>query len=341
MKVLSAKKQRALFALLLVLALATIYLASQPGPTRDTILSPLAKKQVKKQPDCQPRLAQYSFTKLAQRKYSGSQISLERIIKKEKGYVSWLFSYSSDGKRVTGMANIPKRQGKLPVVIMLRGYADKEIYFTGLGTRKAAGVFAENGFITLAPDFLGFGGSNSESSDILEARFTRPITVLNLIASVKSLPQADPGQIFLWGHSNGGQIALSVLEISQKIYPTTLWAPVTKSFPQSILQYIDPQNISPASQKVIKRIEQFEKCYKPELYSVTNFINQIKAPLQIHQGGKDRWVLAKDQENFVEKLKLANQNISYYFYPNADHNLKPNWDTVVQRNLKFFKKYLR
>src|SRR4030043_219471 len=99
------------------------------------------------------------------------------------------FVPNQNGQKVTGMANLPKRQGKLPVIVMLRGYADDEIYFTGLGTRKSAGVFAENGFLTLAPDFLGFGGSETCSADILEARFERPVTVLNLLASIKNLPQ--------------------------------------------------------------------------------------------------------------------------------------------------------
>lgn len=314
-------------------------LASTLPFSKKALLSPLASKKTSSSKECLPHLAKYSFNRLAKRQYYPSTIKLERVIKKEKDYTSWLFSYRSDGKRVTGMANIPKRKGRLPVIVMIRGYVDKQIYFTGLGTRKAAGFFAQNGFLTLAPDFLGFGGSDQESPDILEARFTRPITILNLLASIKTLSQADPKRIFLWGHSNGGQIALSVLEISQKDYPTTLWAPVTKPFPQSILQYIDFENITPESQKVIDAISQFEKCHDPKLYSITTFLDKIKAPLQIHQGGKDAWVKYQDQEIFVQKLKAAQRKINYYFYPDADHNLKQNWDTVVQKDLEFFKSF--
>lgn len=236
------------------------------------------------------------------------------------------------------MANIPHSKGKHPVIIMLRGYADKEIYFTGLGTRKAAGVFAQNGFLTLAPDFLGFGDSDSESADILEARFTRPVTVLNLIASVATLPQADPTQIFLWGHSNGGQIALSVLEISGKPYPTTLWAPVTTPFPQSILQYLDLDNLTPESKKVVQALEDFTATHSPEEFSITNplFLEKITAPLQLHQGERDPLIDARQQREFVAQLKKMGKKIIAYFYPQADHNLKPNWDEVVKKDIIFF-----
>src|SRR4030042_1176882 len=194
-----------IFAILYLILLGVLFLVPNQNGQKG-LLSPLSQNFLKQS---RP-LEKYSFESLRGREYQGSEIKLEKVIKEEEKYTSWLFSFLSDGQKVTGMANLPKRQGKLPVIVMLRGYADDEIYFTGLGTRKAAGVFAGNGFFTLAPDFLGFGGLGTSSADILEARFERPITALNLIASIKSLPEANPDKIFLWGHSNGGQIALSV-----------------------------------------------------------------------------------------------------------------------------------
>ena len=287
-------------------------------------------------------LDKYNFENLSQRQYQGSKIKLENVIKEEEKFTSWLFSFQSDGKKVTGMANIPLRlrsgQAKFPVVVMLRGYADEEIYFTGLGTRKAAGVFAENGFITLAPDFLGFGGSDTSSADILEARFERPITVLNLLASIKNLPQADPNKIFLWAHSNGGQIALSALEISQKPIPTTLWAPVTKGFPESVLQYMgemDDQGL-----KVREAVDDFLTLYDPKNYSIDNYFADIKAPLQVHQGTADEYIHTEWTDSFVKTLKDLGKSVVYYKYPRNDHNLSRDWDLVVQRDLEFFKKNL-
>ena len=46
---------------------------------------------------------------------------------------------------------------------------------------------ARNGYITVSLDFLGFGLSDGESKDILEARFEKPISVMDLIESVKKM----------------------------------------------------------------------------------------------------------------------------------------------------------
>ena len=322
-----------LFALLcLALIGALFFLPGQSG--QKSFVSPLGSGFFN-----QPKpLEKYSFENLRKREYQGSEIKLEKIIKEEEKYISWLFSFQTDGKKVTGMANIPKKTGKLPVVVMIRGYADDQVYFTGLGTRKGAGVFAENGFITLAPDFLGFGGSDTSSADILEARFERPITVLNLLASVKNLPQADPNKIFLWAHSNGGQITLSVLEISQKPIPTVLWAPVTKGFPESVLQYMgemDDQGL-----KVKKAIDDFISLYDSKYYSIDQYWGDIQASLQVHQGTADEYIHTDWTDSFVQILKDLGKNVAYYKYPRNDHNLSRDWNLVVQRDLQFFKKFL-
>jgi len=301
------------------------------------LLSPLIGSSLTEKPKNTGPLAKYNFDNLSKEVFPGSEIELKKIIKKERNYTSWLFSYQTEGKTVSGMANIPKDNGPFPVIVMVRGWADQEIYFTGLGTRKAAGVFADNGFITLAPDFLGFGVSDQSSADILEARFERPVTVLSLIASIKYLKSADPEKIFLWGHSNGGQIALSVLEITNKAYPTTLWAPVTQSFPESILTYIDPSQVSTDSQKVIDSVDSFKKEYDPALYSITSFLDRIKAPIQIHQGGADPLVPKEWQEKIISELEKSGNKPAYFYYPKSDHNLKEDWDLVVERDLKFFR----
>jgi len=319
-----------LFALLYLALLGILFFV----PGQKSLISPLGSNFFNR-----PKpLEKYSFENLRKREYQGSEIKLEKVIKEEERYTSWLFSFQSDGKKVTGMLNIPKKLGKLPVVLMIRGYADEEIYFTGLGTRKGAGVFAENGFITLAPDFLGFGGSDTSSADILEARFERPITVLNLLASIKSLPQADQDKIFLWTHSNGGQIALSVLEISQKSIPTVLWAPVTKAFPESVLQYMgemDDQGL-----KVKKAIDDFLSLYESKYFSIDQYWSDIKAPLQVHQGTADEYIDTEWTDSFVKTLKDLGKSVVYYKYSRNDHNLSRDWDLVVARDLEFFRKNL-
>jgi len=301
------------------------------------LISPLGKTEEKER-----IYDRYSFEALAGQDFSGTVIKQERVIKEEEGFTSWLFSYLVEGKKVSGMLNLPVGGGPFPVVVMLRGYADEEIYFTGLGTRKAAGVFAQNGFVTLAPDFLGFGESDQASGDILEVRFHKPVEVLALLAGLSSLPQADLAKVFLWGHSNGGQIALSVLEISANDYPTSLWAPVTKGFPESVLTYIQDPSVaeSEGGRKVMAAIESFLADYDPAKYSVDNYWGRIKAPLQVQQGLADELVEVGWSDDFVKRMEAEGARVKYYRYPGNDHNLSRDWETVVERDLAFFKSFL-
>ncbi len=286
------------------------------------IISPLGSPyQVEKEKP----LEKYSFENLKKRGGKGSEIKVE---------TDHFFSYTSENRKITGLVNIPQGSGNFPVIVMLRGYIDKEIYQTGMGTQRASEFFAEHGFLTLAPDFLGYGGSDMPPDNVWEERFLKSVAVLDLIASVKSLPQADPTKIRLWGHSNGGMIALSVLEISQENYPTTLWAPVSQFFPYDILYYTD--EFDDKGKALRQSLAEFEKDYDINKYSFDEHLDWIQAPILIHQGTEDESIPVKWSDNLVARLKKLEKEVDYYLYPGADHNLKGAWQTVVQRDLQFF-----
>lgn len=298
-----------------------------PKTPEDTIV------QIKPRP-----LDKYTFESLSKRKPQGSEVTIEETIDEKINFTSYLFSITSEGKKVTGQLNVPEGTGPFPIVVMFRGYVDQEIYETGIGTKKAAEVFANNGFITIAPDFLGYGRSDVQSEDIMEARFQTYTTALDLIESVKSLSQWNQKDLFIWGHSNGGQIALTVLEITGWEYPTTLWAPVSKPFPYSVLYYTDE---SEDRGKFLRReIAKFEETYDPDLYSIDKYYDRIASPLQIHQGTADDAVPTTWSEDLVEKLEELEVDVTYYVYPGAEHNMTPSWDLVVGRDILFFRKNL-
>ncbi|KUK83098.1 MAG: Peptidase [Microgenomates bacterium 39_6] len=283
----------------------------------------------------------FTFEALAKREYRGSQIEIgETLDNEDEGYSAQLFSFYSDGKKVTGQINFPltEKSNKLPVIVLLRGWANQETYRTGSGTEKAAAVFAQNGYITLAPDFLGYGGSDNPENDVWWERFNNPVVVLNLLASIKTLPQADPERVGIWAHSNGGQIALSALAISQLKIPTTLWAPVTKPFPYSILYFTD--TFEDEGQALRAEICRLEKDYNVADYSLTNYLDRIKAPLQIHQGTADKSVPVSWSDELVEKLDKLKIDYQYSKHYGADHNLVGAWNEAIEQDLEFFEKEL-
>lgn len=317
------------------------------------------REKIKERP-----LLKYTFESLRKYKFKTSAIILGEILEEKENYISQLFYYNirdaingeNRGKKVSGLINVPKKEGVYPVVIMMRGFVPKEIYSTGIGTKRAGEVFVQNGFITLAPDFLGYGQSDNPSSDSIEERFQTYTASLTLLSSLGNLntaldarlpsPEttayngqerimADPSKVGIWGHSNGGQIALSVLEITGRNYPTVLWAPVSKPFPYSVLYYTD--EFDDRGKALRKAIADFENDYNIDLYSLTNFYSWINAPIQVHQGTADDAVPFKWSDQLVADLTKLGKDVVYFTYPSADHNLLPGWETAIERSLNFYK----
>ncbi len=307
------------------------------------IVSPLVTSFKKNLPSPETdQYSQYSFEILAQKIFEPGVIKVGPATRKEKNFTTHVFTYQSDGKTISGMINVPAGQGKFPVIVLLRGYADQKTYHIGLGTERSANSLAEHGFLTLAPDFLGYGNSDFEDQNILLVRFYRPVEVLNLLASLASLPQADSGKIGLWGHSNGGQIALSILEITGKPYPTSLWAPVSLGFPESVTVYLGEQE--EVGNPVKERVEEFLKDNDPKKFSIAEYFHQIKAPFAVHQGAADELIKVEWTRSLVERLKKQGLAVDFFLYPRENHNFnlyQSTGDLLRQRDLDFFNKYLK
>lgn len=306
------------------------------GPRQSvSVLSPVT--QVVERP-----LDKYTIEALSRRQGRAGTITLDEAVATASGFTAWTFHYASDGKKVTGLAHIPagiSETEKAPVIVQFRGYVERSAYSPGIGTKKSAEVFARNGYISLAPDFLGYGGSDNPENDVFEERFQTYLAAVDLLASVRSLSLADASRIGIWAHSNGGQVALTVLEITQRKYPTVLWAPVTRPFPYSILYYTD--EAEDKGKALRKKLADFERDYDSDLYAMTNYLDRISAPLQVHQGTADDAVPVRWNDEFVADLKKRNITIGYFLYPGADHNLQPSWNTVIARDIEFFARYLK
>lgn len=315
---------------------------------KEKIISPLGKAPKEKP------LEKYTFENLRKTSFPASVITLGKESVKDDSFIAqtFYFSVQNSGKiyKVSGDLHVPTKSGTYPVIVMNRGFVPKESFVTGIGTKRAAEVFSTNGFITLAPDFLGYGESDNPSNSSIEERFQTYMTTLTLLSSLKNLNEglsasysgeikADVARIGLWGHSNGGHIALSILSITGKNYPTVLWAPVGKPFPYSILYFTD--EFDDNGKALRKVVADFEDDYDIEKYSPTNYYHWIQAPLQIHQGDADDAVPIRWSNQLVTTLKNFDKDVEYFLYPGADHNLLGGWSLAVGRSMEFYKKHLQ
>ncbi|OGG01505.1 hypothetical protein A2Z33_00500 [Candidatus Gottesmanbacteria bacterium RBG_16_52_11] len=120
-------------------------------------------------------------------------------------------------------------------------------------------------------------------------------------------------------------------------YPVTLWAPVTKPFPYSVLYYTDD---APDGGRYLRReLARLETIQDAGALSFTGYLDRLSGPLILHQGSEDDAVPQRWNDDFVFKLKEMDKDIKYYVYPGADHNMNGAWDTVVTRDLEFFRSF--
>lgn len=291
-------------------------------------------------------LEKYTIENLSKTDIKSVKVTIGKTLQETERYTSNEFEFKFDptlqyknenkNKKVTGLINMPIKSSLSPMVLLIRGYVDQSIYTTGTGSKRVGEYLAENGYITVAPDFLGYAGSDQESGNIFETRFQTYTTVLTLLKSVNqdNFPQWDGKNIFIWAHSNGGQIALTTLEISKVKYPTVLWAPVTKPFPYSILYYTD-ESID-GGKYIRKELSKFEENYDVDKYSLTKYLDKIEAPIQFHIGTNDDAIPLEWSDGFVKQMKSLNKEILYYKHQGADHNMNPLWNDAIKQTLEFY-----
>ncbi len=302
-------------------------------------------------------LRKYAMDELVKRTPVGSDFSIQKLsdmaefeAPSEQTFIERTFSFETDGRRVSGRLSAPSVSGTYPVIIMIRGYVDQESYETGIGTARTANYFAEQGYVTLAPDFLGYGASD-ESLGGLEDRFLTYTTVMDLISLMPNLnavfeasdiaqTKVDPEQIGIWAHSNGGQIAMTVLATVGADYPTVLWAPVSKAFPYSVLYYSDE---APDEGKALRKlIADFELDYDINKYSFTQYLDRIKAPIRIHQGTADESIPVSWTNLITTKLQDANVDVETFYYDGEDHNFNQgSWERAAGASEEFYRTKLR
>lgn len=330
-------------------------------------------------------LLKYSITEVSKYPFQASPIQVIKELPSTSTFKSYLVSFQTMNKTMTGVLNVPvgiDTTAQPAVILLIRGYVPLASYTSGTGTKNAANYFADNGFITISPDFFGYGASDPEFSDEWEARFAKPIQIVELLQSIKThgvpldgtaFQQVPTDSIGIWAHSNGGQIALTALEILKTPIPTTLWAPVTAPFPYSVLFYSDEE--ADEGKAARAWIQLFEEKYDSFDFSLTKHLENLTGPLQLHHGVNDEAAPVAWSDEFVEKIEQENERrgevteaalensattsatataataavlievlpieLEYFRYPTADHNLQPSWSTAIQRDLTFFRKELR
>ncbi|MDR2767832.1 MAG: alpha/beta fold hydrolase [Treponema sp.] len=299
-------------------------------------------------------LTDLSLKKLQSYPYRASPLLITSLASQTGEYYAYNFSYTSMGLTVTGRFGLPRREsGALKgIILMLRGHQHPQGYYTGKGTEYPARRYMQNGYAVIAPDFFGYAGSSPAPSPEEAHQLYSTINAVELYLSLASpsfsyaasVPAADRAvlpsafkKIVMWGHSNGGQVALHLLEVTGKPIPTVLWAPVSLDFPDSVAHY---------QKNRAAWVEAFKKNYPAADYSLRNYLGAIApgTPILLEQGTKDLAVPKAWSDALSAAIGAENNSrqarekiiLDYKVYTGANHNLSPFWDTALPADVRFW-----
>ena len=322
-------------------ATATASATATAAPTATMAPTIMATPTAPPTPTADPwaAYAPYTIEGLRARDYGAGQIEIVRVMEETPAFTRYLFAYPSDGLRITGMLNRPKGDGPFPIVILNHGYYPLDVYQTGNGTQLAADYLAARGFLTLSPDFR----SHADSDDAPNLfRAGHVIDVLNLIPLARRLPEARPGKIGMWGHSNGGAITAKAMVVSGEIGAAVIYAPASSNIVEDYWFRVERARSRGAD---IDRVDwPVVPEEAPDLYqrlSPLHYLHYVEAPVLIHYGTADEVVPLKWPDDLRAGLEAAGKQVTMELYEGQPHSFHgaPN-QLYLERTAAFLTRHL-
>lgn len=316
-----------------------------PSPT-DTAMPPSptptpARPTVTSSPSPTPDpLARFYIETLQERSYGDAgEITVGTVLAETDAYTRYSISYPSDDLTISGYMNVPNGDGPFPVIVLNHGYYDPGIYQTGFGTLDAADFLARRDYLTVASDYRTYAGSDDGENDF---RVGYVIDVLNLVALLDTLPQADTERIGMWGHSMGGGISINAMVISDQLDAVVLYGPMSGDMADN-WRHIHQMWNRPEMERLAAEYGGPDE--RPDAYrkmSAIEHLDEADAPVQIHHGTSDEQVPYQWSVRLRDELEAAGKEVTLFTYEGVRHSFQGEaWSTFMQRVLEFYDEHVQ
>ncbi len=260
-----------------------------------------------------------------------------RITQQEFARPASTYVKSFDGTPIPTHFFIPpgtQENSKLPVIFWIHGGPEDNVDPEYSAVMQ---FLANQGFMIVAPNVRGSTGFGKKYQFMDNGDWGggHIKDIVNIADYVKKLSFVDANRVYLLGGSFGGFSVMSL--ITQ--YPTVFRAAVDifgpiemKSFVESWPPSVVPYWLSELG-KDPRMDETFNKAVSP-IYHIQN----IKIPLQVHQGENDIRVPKAQSDLLVEKMKAMGKPVEYHVYAGEGHGFTKfdNSKSCFSRIVEFF-----
>lgn len=282
----------------------------------------------------------------------GSDIVIEQTLPAGANYAQYIASYISEGNRIYGLLTVPNGavpEGGFPAIVFNHGYIPPAVYRTTERYEAYVDALARSGFVVFKIDLRGFGNSEGEATG---AYFSPGYTIdaISALKSLQRLDYVDPQGIGMWGHSMAGNLVLRAMLVEPDIQAGVIWSGAVYSYDDMVRYAIDdPSYRRPEPTDTVRPGTLLREEYGPpntevpfwQAVSLTEHIEHLQAPLQIHHALNDNVVNIGYSQDLVAVLEEAGKRYEFYPYEGGGHNISsPYFGQAMQRTIEFFRAHL-
>jgi len=286
---------------------------------------------------------------------SSSELTLHEKLSPGSNYQRYLVSYLSEGNRIYGLLTIPLQEipeSGFKAIVFNHGYIPPWEYKTTQRYQAHIDYLARSGFVVFKIDYRGHG----ESEGWPAGSYFSPGYTIDAISALKTLQRfaiIDPQGIGMWGHSMAGNLVLRAMLLEPDIQAGVIWAGAVYNYQDFVEYGITDDSFQPPPtpesqeerdyRKMSREI--FETYGQPsddikywQAVSLTDHIEHLNSPLQIHHAEDDRVVSIDYSWDLVQVLKENDKEYEFYTYQGGGHNLiSPYFDQAMLRTVQFFR----
>lgn len=287
---------------------------------------------------------QFFIRSIRQQPPDGGDFACGELLEEQAGFNLWQVSYRSQALRITGLMARPNGDGPFPAVIINHGFFPPENYYPGKGTKHELRALANRGYLTIAPDYRNYGGSDSGDTT-LEPGFLHDVR--NLLPAVCVLPDVDSTRIAMMGHSMGAGLTLQCLATTTGVRAAALLGAVTGR--EAERYEARRTRWARVPDTTVREPDLFSERYgapesAPESFeqmSVINFLDTVDAPIIMHHGNEDEICPVHWATEICETLKSHGRDVAFYRYPDVGHVFRDvAFDAMIERTDRFFQAHM-
>ena len=282
-----------------------------------------------------------------------------------KGFDATLYRYVSAGLKVHAMVARPHGdtpKGGWPVVIANHGHhpepkkhgisADGTDHRPGDYYRYIPELFVARGYLVVMPDYRGHNISEGLefTEGLLESAYYTE-DVLNLVDAVDDIPDINIDQLYMWGHSMGGEVTLRTLMATNRIRAAALWSSVGGSIWDQAYYYSrfadsSARDGSDIEKSVVERLRRsiadLAGPFDTDSVEPLNYLDDLETPLIIQHAAGDTGAAYKWSENLAKELYLRDKIYEFWTVDGGEHLFTArDMEIAADRDAAFFKRFSR